>query len=949
MKILSLKFFYFKLFLFVYLLSIQLQGYSQYYLTGEDPWFIKWKQINTKNFIIIFPESFTESATFTANYLQITYNNYNVNRDKEYPRIPVIIHNQSVQSNGMVVWAPKRMELFTLPPQTCYAQDWLQQLSLHETRHVTQIQTLNKGFSTILNYAFGQQAIGGISGLVPRWFYEGDAVFAETQHSFAGRGRLPSFNNPIAAINLTGSKRLTYDQAFYGSYKRFVPSYYAFGYNMVKYGYDKYTDSLWNSVLSNTGKKPFLFTPFYFGLKKHTGLSKEEFYNQAFNYTDSIWYETYKSANIKNNSVSLTNTPVYYTNYFSPYFINDSTIIALKEGMDNTLTFVLIGLNGNEKTIFKPGLISNNHFSYSSGKIAWEEELPDFRWQHRSYTKIKLYELRTKKTYSVLKKGRYFSPSLSPDGCKIAAIVANKLNIFSIIIINLKNASIDTVLSTSDIIQTPSWLNQNEIAYIILDKKGKSIEKINLHSKTRKTIYRAGYINISYPKLINKYICFNADYGISPHVLGIDTNTLEIVEICTSKYGSSNPDCNAKGSALIYNDYNSHGHNIPLSEYNENNFRPVPDFELLTNFADTSKIIDFTQSPAPHYEIKPYNKLIHTLNFHSWAPFYFNYDELEYNPFGVKINPGVLLLSQNNLGTAYGTAGYGYTKNGSLIKASFIYKGFFPIIKFDVQNGGEPIIIPENRMPQFPLKSDNINFSIQTYIPLNLSRGQITRLFTPAVKYSFSNAYIYNPIGKSWFSNYSSYLLQANIYLYKNKSYRDLLPPLGLISQTSYLIPLPGEYFSTIFNFSNRFYFPGFFKHHHIVVSANFEKQSNQIYKLNGFLSFPRGFQKETSNRLYTYFFDYRFPILYPDLSFYWLFYLKRINLNLFYDCANSKIYSNNGFKINNYFSYGFEITTDMHILRIIFPFHLGYRLSFSKSFNKPLGEFIFYIDINGY
>jgi len=124
----------------------------------------------------------------------------------------------------MVLWAPKRMEIFTCPPQDTYAENWLQQLAIHEYRHVVQIDKLNQGMTKVLTYVFGEQATGAILGLfIPLWLVEGDAVCTETALSNSGRGRLPSFEMKLRAQTLT-KINLNYDKAVFGSYKIICPT-----------------------------------------------------------------------------------------------------------------------------------------------------------------------------------------------------------------------------------------------------------------------------------------------------------------------------------------------------------------------------------------------------------------------------------------------------------------------------------------------------------------------------------------------------------------------------------------------------------------------------------------------------------------------------------------------------------------------------------------------------
>ncbi len=929
--------------------------FSQYYLTGEDPASIRWNQIRTNNFNIIFPAGFEEKATTTANYIEYVYKKFSDPNLNIKSKIPVILHNQTVYSNGIVVWAPKRMELFTLPSQSMYSQNWIEQLMLHEVRHVSQIELLRNGLSKHAGIIFGEQALGAVTGLVPYWYYEGDAVYAETVFSEAGRGRMPSFQNSIIAANLEQKKRYSYDQIVYGSYKYNIPSIYAYGYQMVDYGHKQFGDELWNNILLNVGKKPFTFTPFYFGLKKQTGFSKEQFYNKTYDYLDSIWKGKLDLIKLSDDEIYISPETEYYTNYMYPKFVNDSTIITLKEGIDQTREFVLINLTGNERVICKPGPIRDSWFSYYDDKIVWAEHVFDTRWEHRTYSCIKLYNLRTNESKNLLKKGRYFSPALSPDGTKVSVIEANIKSEFSLKCYDIKEDIFSTLLTYTgnEVIQTPSWINDEEIVYILLNDSGKSIEKFNIRTRVKSSLYHAGTQNISNPVVLNNYITFNYDHGEIHDIYFLDTLKSVIYNYLKSKFGVFNINKNTNSNLIVCNQYHSQGFRICIENFNPTNLQIISDFSKEEIIENNPEIIDFKKINKNEYEIDNYSKLGHLFNIHSWAPFYFDYQEVMDNPFYIDVSPGLLLFTQNSLGTAYGNAGYGYDKGRSFIKSSFTYKGIYPVFNIDIQKGGEPHVLPSDTIPPQGMDNDNTSIYLQTYIPININKNRWNRSVLPAIAYSFSNSYVYNFYDQMWGRNLSYLIYQVNISQYQIKAYRDLLPKYGHITTIKFFSPVfeNKKLFPTIVNIKNTLYFPGLLKHHHIQLNIDYEAQQISAFRLNSYLNFPRGFNKEISNTLIVTRLNYRFPLLYPDYNLSWLLYLKRIKLNIFYDYGYNKFYKHEvkKFTSKEYYSYGLELTNDLHFVRIIFPLNVGFRLSLSHQFDKPVSELIFYMNLDNF
>ena len=57
----------------------------------------------------------------------------------------IVLQNQGVIANGFVQLAPKKSEFYTTPPQQFDSQDWLNNLAVHELRHVAQFDKLTGG------------------------------------------------------------------------------------------------------------------------------------------------------------------------------------------------------------------------------------------------------------------------------------------------------------------------------------------------------------------------------------------------------------------------------------------------------------------------------------------------------------------------------------------------------------------------------------------------------------------------------------------------------------------------------------------------------------------------------------------------------------------------------------------------------------------------------------
>jgi hypothetical protein len=118
---------------------------------------------------------------------------------------------------------------------------------------------------------------------------------------------------------------------------------------------------------------------------------------------------------------------------------------------------------------------------------------------------------------------------------------------------------------------------------------------------------------------------------------------------------------------------------------------------------------------------------------------------------------------------------------------------------------------------------------------------------------------------------------------------------------------------------------------------------------MGNMMSMPRGHIYRSAIELRKMTFDYVFPIAYPDWNVWRAAYFKRFRGSVFYDYAVGKgVYAGSSGRVNRDFtSYGFELTTDMHLAQIFVPFNIGGRLIMVPENRKPTVEFVFKIDLS--
>jgi hypothetical protein len=168
-----------------------------------------------------------------------------------FKKINVLLQSNTTIANGYVALAPFRSEFFLVPGGNIFEfgnLPWQEQLAIHEYRHVQQYNNFNRGLSKGLGVLFGQEGRAVANALsVPDWFFEGDAVYAETILTSQGRGRMPYFHNGYKALWREG-KDYSWLKLRNGSLKDYVPNHYQLGYLLVNYGYLKYGEDFWAKV-----------------------------------------------------------------------------------------------------------------------------------------------------------------------------------------------------------------------------------------------------------------------------------------------------------------------------------------------------------------------------------------------------------------------------------------------------------------------------------------------------------------------------------------------------------------------------------------------------------------------------------------------------------------------------------------------------------------------------
>ncbi|MDO8951331.1 MAG: hypothetical protein Q7U86_01840 [Draconibacterium sp.] len=958
-----------KLFLLYIFLGLLNFSKAQYFQTGQDPASLKWRQINTENFQIIYPDYYENQAQKLASIMETVYLKGGQTLKYQPKKISIILHTQTVKSNGLVAWAPKRSEFYTIPHQGIYAQDWIEQLAIHEFRHVVQIDKVNSELPKIIKILLGEQGTALVFGAyLPWWFIEGDAVVSETALSNYGRGRFPSFLMEHKALSVEKGN-YKYDKAYNGSYKNFVPDHYQLGYYLVGKSREKYGAELWNSVLNRVGTKPFSLTPVNKVLKEKTGFTKVQLYNSIFENLKNDWIEEDKNFRTTDFEIVSPENKTY-SEYRYNHWLNDSTLISYKTALNEIPSFVEINPERKEKRIKVPGIIFNESVNYRGEWIVWSEQIPDPRWQHSGQSFIRFLNIKNNQRETVFPEFTAFAPSISPDKSKVVVVESNFSSEYYLSVYRIPDGKLLHRFQTenNNYFFSPEWLNEKEVVTIVLLPEGKRLAKIDLETNQYEIILEQGFGELKNLRVLGNNIYFVGTHTGKNSLYKLNLDDKSVSQVYEARFGLESPAFSPAGN-LVLSDYTADG--FRLIKIDANNLKEIrvnnsekKSYELADKLAQQEPgVFDFSVTDTVNYETKKYSKIAHLFNFHSWAPVAVDADSYE-------ITPGVSIVSQNKLGTALLNVGYEWNiteKTGSFY-GKYTYKGWYPVFDFEISSGNsasEYVVIEQTKNSSGQVIAQdtvlkrftwmNTNFGADIRIPMDLSRGKFSRFFQPEIKYDVT-AYKHNSSTPERFfeGNFQSLTYRLYYQQLLRKSAQDVYPNFGFVLDGLYRHSPFGE--TDLGNLTlgqSYLYFPGIMPNHGIRIYGGVQdKQSAGTISFSDIIRYPRGWGKINTNQMVSFASDYKLPLFYPEWSLASLVYLQRVNASLFADYAylNANIYKDG--KVvdtfnKNISSFGIELSGNANFLRFYAPVEIGFRASYLPEKQNVYFDFLFSIDFN--
>ena len=928
---------------------------AQYYTWGSDPP-MKWSTIRTPDVRMIYPDTVSAIARRTLFYIRTVQPDISYGFRHGPMRIPFVMHPENFQSNGLVMYLPKRVEFLTSPAIEGYSMPWYKQLVAHEYRHAVQYNNLDRGVIRALSYVLGQQ--GSTIGLLcmPIWAMEGDAVMSETMMSSFGRGLQPSFSMAYRAMGSVGCERRNIDRWFCGSYRDYIPDHYELGYQICSYAYERYGENVWDKVAWYGSRNPYVLATTRVALGKFYKTNVAKLFRATFDELEHYWDSL---PQVEDSAATLTELPEKnYTTYQWPLPLGDTAVLALKTDLDRVSRFVVIDRRtGEERRICYTGQVSTRP-SLNDGRVWWTEYRRSKLFEQRVNSQLCYMDLADGVPRSVAGRRRALFPVGTPD--ELGWVEYNPDGRYTVVV--QRGADSVRHLATPDRAEVHglAWDDLTVAWYVLItDDSGMWIGRID--SEGVHPITEGAYITLSNLRAADGKLYYGSIASGRDEAHCYDLMARREYRITTSSYGSFAPA--PADREVLLTTYDRRGYRVTeqAADISDSLLIPVTPSRLPVNLVNPPRkrwdvvnldSVRFTTADSVaqcgDFRTKRYRKVPNLVNVHSWMP-------VAFNPFAavdehvIDLNVGFTLISQNLLSNTEAFASYGWNRNeGSIVNLGVRYFGLGVRFDLDASYGGNQLFYSLGQYNEQtgkyeyqsrPAPDKYYSVGLSATLPLYFQQGYHTRQFSLSAGWNYSNGMVAD-LGKIEWDNGGITNIQRigfNKGLHKvsfgvgfsdqvRMAHRDIAPRWGYTLSANYTFNPANTHFSDLISFYGQAYLPGFAAHNSLKVAATYQTSLGGYKFPSGYapLSYkstrliPRGFTSAdiVSNNYTAASVDYQLPVWCPEGGIGSVIYIKRIRLNAGGDYAQFRDVGRRGMTLRRIWSAGGDLVVDFNAFR---------------------------------
>jgi hypothetical protein len=899
---------------------------AQYYDWGTSPVSTKWRKIKTDDLKLIYPADFEAGARRVAWYLDTVRTHIGHGFRHGTMRTPVVLHTRNTLGNGMVMWAPRRMELLAAPAAS-YSEPWLKQLAIHEYRHNVQYNNLRRGLMRPLTWLLGEQiAFLGVYQFSIS-ILEGDAVMAETEMSSFGRGLQPSWTMHYRAVGDVGSKKRATDYWFSGSFRDFVPDHYRLGYQMVRWSNHILGERVWDDVARYVARNPQFIVPMNFGLRKNYGLSETDLFHRTFADLNAYWAML---PQVDDSSQRVVTPERSYTTYQWPLWIDGETLVAFKSDLRRTSRIVRVDVaTGCEEVLAWTGTVSSRP-ALADGVLWWTEFRRSTLWEQKVSSRLCSFDMPTGRKQTHHSEDQVFYPTPLPGG-GLAYVAYDYSGCFSIVGGGGDRLDLPTGVEVTGLAHDDAT---GALCFIGLDDGGMFLGEVDGDGFRRLTPSR--HITISDLRAGGGRLYFGSIVSGKDEAHAFDLATATEYRLSRSAYGSFQPSTPDAGRVALTT-YDRHGYHLAIQDTAgavEQPRRTLP-IDLVNppwKRWTLPKMDSLVYTPADAERSarergsRKFNKMLNIFQPHSWLPIDF-YPPAALSENDLTTRLGATVISQSLLSDAVSWLAYGWTRTGgSMLRGGMTYSGLGPVLDVDFAWGGAPQPVYGNPIPhELNLtRSRQLSVATRLSLPLSITSGAWRSSLTPSVEYYYINGLILKltsaTSGK--LTRGVERLTYALGYSGQTRmAHSQFLPRWGVAARVSYVTNPTNRDYKDLWTASLSGWLPGISDIHSTRVRVGWQQavgkaEARPLFRVKDI--FPRGAMYNFPvSRWGSVSVDYQLPVWYPEGGIRGLLYFKRVRLNLFADYARWSDADLRGGAWSALYSYGGDLTFDLSPLRL--------------------------------
>lgn len=926
--------------LMAYPIHTKAQGYFNGF--GSIPHSRDWSILKSPDIHIIYGPGMEPQAQRVANMVRHINDSCTRSVGAKRLKVDLVLQTQTTIPNGYVTLGPARSEFFCTPPAgntIAGSLDWLDFLTIHEYRHILQYANSRHGLTKTASIFGGQNLWSAMIGIsIPSWYFEGDAVIAETALTTGGRGRSAFFTRELRAM--------AYDNRFYrysklrnGSFKTQLPNHYTLGYVMLNHARNEKGNDFTAAVLKQASAYKGLFYPFSRAMKRHTGYTTSSLYMTSIEKFNADARQTLQDITLSQFERITTTAGKCVTEYLSPRFLSDGSVLVNKSSNKKNNALYLLS-NGKEKRLTSIGYSVDDYISVGNDIAAWTELSSDARRTNLNYTNVVLYDIKSNTKTQLTRKARYFSPVVSDDGNLVAAIHMGSDQLVAIHLLDSKSGklvkSIPVAEKTS--LSRLAWLSPNELVSIARHNSRLSVVKFDMATQAMTALTPATSHVLDGMSVSGDEVYFQSDFSGIDNIYKVKADgSKQIYQVTSVPVGAYLPDVSADGKQVVYSEINSMGFHL-CKATSQSGTTPIEitepvDMEQYNTMANGLEGGDIlSKVPANEFESQRYNGLFKGLKLHSWtiSPSY--------------SQPEINLQMQNIFNDVKLSFGGGINRNEGMsdfYSADIKIGRYYPEIGIRSRFGKRSTDFFTDTDSLINMEFEELSYGATVGLPLAWMKGIYITRFNPFVGYTQRSLYepeVSDVIMED--NSFGAYDIGLAFSTKRRAAKQHVGSRLGVAVDFNYTQSVDFE--NEKINGATSFYLPGVGANHNVVLKAGYQRESlDNYYQFVDAFEYPRGFGRIINDEVTSYSINYALPLLYPDFGIAGITYFKRIRANVFYDAAVTQIRN----RSTNFSSAGFELIFDNINLNYT-PLSIGLRTAYLVEGGPSEGEtnFGFYL-----